>query len=72
MLLLLYNRSPPEGVTEYLDQCNFRRDPAEVAQLTSLMERFRTRNRRGKGGGRAKVRVPLMLMMLMHQIGLWG
>ena len=54
MLLLLSNRSPPEGVTEYLDQCNFRRDPAEVAQLTSLMERFRTRNRRGKGGGKGK------------------
>ena len=73
VLLLLSNRSPPEGVTEYLDQCNFRRDPAEVAQLTSLMERFRTRNGRGKGGGGgARVRVPLMLMMLMHQIGLWG
>ena len=51
VLLLLSNRSPPEGVTEYLDQCNFRRDPADFAQLTSLMERFRTRNRRGKGGG---------------------
>ena len=54
VLLLLSNRSPPEGVTEYLDQCNFRRDPAEVAQLTSLMERLRTRNRRGKGGGEGK------------------
>ena len=54
VLLLLSNRSPPEGVTGYLDQCNFRRDPAEVAQLTSLMERFRTRNRRGKGGGKGK------------------
>ena len=54
MLLLLSNRSPPDGVTEYLDQCNFRRDPAEVAQVTSLMKWFRTRNRRRKGGGKGK------------------